>query len=108
MTFADKLRWLRDQAAFTQAALSSKSGLSLGVVRDYEQGNREPTLRSAIRLADALGVSVEVFVDCLRKDESVATEKVPRQPRGRPPKINSGNAEEPAPKRPRGRPRKTP
>jgi transcriptional regulator with XRE-family HTH domain len=70
MTFAEKLKHLREQAGLTQAALSSKSGLSLGVIRDYEQGKKEPALRSAFKLADALGVSVEAFKDGPQADGS--------------------------------------
>ena len=65
MTFAEKLQQLREKAGLTQAALSLGSGLSLGVIRDYEQGKKEPGLRSAFKLAAALGVSVEAFADCV-------------------------------------------
>jgi transcriptional regulator with XRE-family HTH domain len=60
-TFAEKLKELREGAGLTQAALAQKSGLSLGVIRDYEQGKKEPALRSAFKLAEALGVAVEEF-----------------------------------------------
>jgi transcriptional regulator with XRE-family HTH domain len=59
MTFADKLKELRGKAGLTQAALALASGLSLGAIRDYEQGNKEPVFRSGVRLAHGLGVSVE-------------------------------------------------
>jgi hypothetical protein len=32
-----------------------------GIIRDYEQGNREPVLRCALKLAGVLGVSVEAL-----------------------------------------------
>jgi putative transcriptional regulator len=60
-TFAERLKELREKAGLTQAALAQATGLSLGVVRDYEQGRKEPALRSAFKLAEALGVSVEEF-----------------------------------------------
>jgi transcriptional regulator with XRE-family HTH domain len=59
MTFAGNIKELRRRVGLTQAALASACSLSLGVIRDYEQGKREPVLRSALRLARALGVSVE-------------------------------------------------
>jgi transcriptional regulator with XRE-family HTH domain len=68
MTFAERLKELREKAGLTQAALHEASGLSLSVIRDYEQGKREPTLRSAFRLADALRVDVNVFKDCEETD----------------------------------------
>jgi transcriptional regulator with XRE-family HTH domain len=60
-TFAEKLKELRERAGLTQAALAQSSGLSLGVIRDYEQGKKEPALRSAFKLAEALGVLVDEF-----------------------------------------------
>jgi transcriptional regulator with XRE-family HTH domain len=73
MTFAEQLRQLRDGAGLTQAALAVASGLSLGVVRDYEQGKKEPTLRSAVKLASALGVGVETFAASVADAVAVKT-----------------------------------
>jgi transcriptional regulator with XRE-family HTH domain len=64
MRFADKLRELREKAGLTQAALATASGLSLGVIRNYEQGVREPIMNSLFKLSSALGVSCEVFATC--------------------------------------------
>jgi transcriptional regulator with XRE-family HTH domain len=61
MAFADRLRELREEAGLTQAALAERSGLPLGSVRGYEQGQREPLWTVIYRLADALGVSCEKF-----------------------------------------------
>jgi len=63
MTFAEKLKAIRAKAGLTQAGLAQASGLGLGTIRDYEQGAKEPVLRSAIKLARALGVAVEAFAD---------------------------------------------
>src|SRR5437762_3189972 len=82
MTFADKLKELRQAAGLTQAKLAELSGRGLGAIRDYEQGNREPLLSTAFALATALGVSVEVFAGCKGKPDESA-------PRGRPPKAAS-------------------
>jgi transcriptional regulator with XRE-family HTH domain len=79
MTFAEKLKELRQAAGLTQAELAERSGRGLGAIRDYEQGNREPLLSTAFKLAAALDVSVEVFADC--------DAGPPGEPkRGRPPK----------------------
>jgi transcriptional regulator with XRE-family HTH domain len=61
MSFATRLRELREEKGLSREDLSQLCGLGRGTVRDYEQGRREPTLGSAFRLADALGVSVEEF-----------------------------------------------
>jgi transcriptional regulator with XRE-family HTH domain len=61
MTFGDILQQLRLRKEMTQQELSAKSGLSLGIIRDYEQGRKEPGLLSAFKLSRALEVSTEVF-----------------------------------------------
>jgi len=65
MTFAERLRELREQAGLTQARLAETSGLPLGSIRNYEQGQREPYWQVVFKLADALGVSVEAFKVCI-------------------------------------------
>jgi transcriptional regulator with XRE-family HTH domain len=64
VTFADKLKQLREKAGQSREQLAQTSGLARGTVRDYEQGKRKPTLESAVQLARALGVGVEVLADC--------------------------------------------
>lgn len=72
-TFAERLRELRKRAGLTQAQLASASGVPIGSVRNYEQGQREPYWDVAFRLADALGVSVEAFAACVDGMPSVHT-----------------------------------
>ncbi|MHB1424601.1 MAG: helix-turn-helix domain-containing protein [Gemmataceae bacterium] len=72
MTFAERLRELREQAGLTQARLAETSGLPLGSIRNYEQGQREPYWQVVFKLADALGVSVEAFKDCIDAGQSKA------------------------------------
>jgi transcriptional regulator with XRE-family HTH domain len=61
MTFADKLKELRQAKGLTQTALADASGIPVGTIRDYEQGKRDPLLSNAQRLARALGASLDVF-----------------------------------------------
>src|SRR5438270_9824796 len=82
MRLGEKLKELRTAAGLTQAGLAEASGRGLGAIRDYEQGNREPLLSTAFKIAEALGVSVEVFRDCAFKDD---TEPAKKPKRGRPP-----------------------
>jgi transcriptional regulator with XRE-family HTH domain len=65
MSFAEKLKQLREDAGLTQVRLAEKSGLPLGSLRGYEQGQREPYWYVLFRLSAALGVSVEAFDDCV-------------------------------------------
>lgn len=122
MTFADRLRQLRLAANMTQAALAEASGVALPTIRNYEQGDREPLLSTAKKLAQALGVSMDQLStfdeeapasSALRKskrpDEQAEVVAAPPRPRGRPrkPSPEEQPPREP-PKKPRGRPRKSP
>jgi transcriptional regulator with XRE-family HTH domain len=80
-TFAEKIKQLREAAGLTQAQLALGAGLSLGIVRDYEQGKKEPTLRSAFKLAEALGVSCEAFKVCV--DGKPEPKPVPKGKKGK-------------------------
>jgi transcriptional regulator with XRE-family HTH domain len=71
-TFAKRLRELRDKSGLTQEALARTSGLSLGNIRNYEQGVRQPRWQGIFKLAAALGVDCRVFAECVgaeREDE---------------------------------------
>ncbi len=82
MAFAEHLKSLREKARMTQATVSAATGLSLGVVRDYEQGRKEPSFRSAVKLAAALGVSLEDLATGLHAKGN--QNKPVQSPRGRP------------------------
>jgi transcriptional regulator with XRE-family HTH domain len=70
LTFGERLRELRDKAGLTQVQLAEASGLPLGSIRNYEQGQREPYWNVLFKLAAALGVKAEAFADCVSKDET--------------------------------------
>jgi transcriptional regulator with XRE-family HTH domain len=65
MTFAEKLRELRDAAGLSEAKLAGASGLTFSTVHGYGLGRRKPSFEAAVRLARALGVSVESFAGCV-------------------------------------------
>ena len=76
--FGSRLRALREQAGLTQAQLAGRAGLHLSAVTRFEQGLRAPSLATAAKLADALGVAVDDFL-------KPATGAEPgKPPRGRP------------------------
>lgn len=64
MKFSEKLRELRDAAGLTQEQLAQKAGMSVGNVRNYEQGIRLPTFPAVVKLAAALAVTCEAFAEC--------------------------------------------
>jgi transcriptional regulator with XRE-family HTH domain len=82
-TFPETLKRLREGAGLTQATLAYQAGLSINTVRDYEQGIKEPVMRSLFRLTGALGVSCEAFRSCVETDATTATV---RPKKGRKPK----------------------
>lgn len=64
MTFGEKLKEIRKASPYTDQELAERSGVSFGAIRTYIAGERKPTLASAVKLARALDVSVEVFGEC--------------------------------------------
>jgi transcriptional regulator with XRE-family HTH domain len=97
MTFGEKLKELRDGRGWTQTDLAVASGVTLGSIRDYEQGKSEPGFRALFRIAGALGVDCTAFAGCDGQDK--ATE--PPRLKGRPRK--AGAAGKPAPKKRRAK-----
>jgi transcriptional regulator with XRE-family HTH domain len=81
MTFAERLKELREAAGLSQRTLGEQSGIPSGTIRNYEQGIRQPNWIALLRIARALGVTAETFADC---DEVKADKEKP--PPGRPSK----------------------
>ncbi len=62
--FAQNLRRLREDAGFTQEALSRTTKIHAGEISRLERGVRDPQLRTLVRLARGLSVSVtELLAD---------------------------------------------
>lgn len=59
MSFGEKLKQLRLQAGLTQDALAAKIGVQKQTISRYENSERDPNIRTAKRIADALGISLE-------------------------------------------------
>jgi transcriptional regulator with XRE-family HTH domain len=64
MTFAQRLRQLREAAGLSEAKLAQASGVSFGAVHNYGLGLRMPTFAAVVRLARALETTCEAFADC--------------------------------------------
>ena len=73
MEFGKKLKQLRLEKGLTQVELAEKSGVSQGVITNYERGFRTPTLQKAIFIAKALNVPVEEFGNPPKKQNSKTT-----------------------------------
>jgi transcriptional regulator with XRE-family HTH domain len=59
--FAERLRELRTKAKLSQPELAEECGLAVGTIRQFEQGRREPTYETLVKLAEGLGVSLSAF-----------------------------------------------
>jgi transcriptional regulator with XRE-family HTH domain len=64
MTFADRIRDLRTATKRTQSEMAKLAGVPLSTYRSWEQGQRLPSFPAVVRLAKALGVSLDVFAEC--------------------------------------------
>jgi len=58
-TFGQRVARLRGAASLTQEQLAEKAELPIGSLRNYEYDHRRPRADAALRLARALGVTVE-------------------------------------------------
>jgi transcriptional regulator with XRE-family HTH domain len=56
--FADVLRQLRERSGLSQEALATKSGLDRTFISLLERGQRQPTLKTMARLAQAMDISL--------------------------------------------------
>lgn len=61
-TFANRLASLRKDKGITQDALARMIGTARVTICRYEIGTREPDIETLIRIADALGVTVDELV----------------------------------------------
>ena len=59
----ERLRALRLKRRWSMDQLSRKSGVSKSVIGTTERGQHDPSLFSAVCLADALGVTLDYLVN---------------------------------------------
>ncbi len=102
MTFAGKLRELRDAKGLSEAKLAEASGVAFGALHFYGLGRRKPSFAAVVKLAKALGVDCTAFADCddIVADGAGQDGEAPRGKRGRPRKTKEAPPSD-QPKRPR-------
>ena len=70
MTFGDMLSFLMSEQGITAAELSRRSGVPQSTITEMLKGRtREPSFSRANRLARALGVSLDRFVELTESDD---------------------------------------
>ena len=57
----ERLRYIREQAGYSQQDLANESGVSQHTISEIELGRRKPQGRTLRKLADSLGVEVADF-----------------------------------------------
>lgn len=67
MLFGNKLRAARLSAGLTQEELAERCGMKKQNVSRYETSDREPNVRTAKKMADALGVTLEDLITDIEK-----------------------------------------
>jgi len=64
MTFAEKLRELREAAGLTEAALAERAGVAYTAYREWATGRRAASFAAVVKLAKALGTDCSAFAEC--------------------------------------------
>ena len=62
MSFCKRLREMRMERQMTQQAVADAIGVVLRTYQCYEQGTREPCLKTLVCLANALNVSTDYLL----------------------------------------------
>ncbi|MFA4889169.1 MAG: helix-turn-helix transcriptional regulator [Candidatus Omnitrophota bacterium] len=65
---AERLKMIRKKKGLTQQKLAERTGLAFNTITKIEQGiGDSPTLKTLLKLADALGVGLDELVGRSRK-----------------------------------------
>ena len=76
---ARRIIWYREYRQMTQARLARLSGLSASAVSDAESGQSQMTIRTLMRLADALGTTPGILFGCVPRPAEVIAEDAARR-----------------------------
>ena len=80
MTFAEKMRELRDAKGLSEAKLALASGIAFGTLHNYALGIRPPSFGAVVRIAKALGTDCTAFAAC---SDVTAGEEKPAPKKGK-------------------------
>ena len=62
MTFGQKMAFCRKEKKISQAEIGKIAGINSDIVGKYERDEMKPSIETAKKLADALGVSIDYLV----------------------------------------------
>ena len=63
MTVGEKIKYFRTLHGFTQDQLIQTTGLSISTLQKYESDERKPKPEQLLKISQALGISINVFMD---------------------------------------------
>lgn len=70
-TIGERIRELREQQGLTQDQLAARAGMSKGFLSDLENNKRNASAEYALRLAQALGASIDYLLRGVEASEPV-------------------------------------
>lgn len=71
MTFAERLKYYREKAKYSQKELAEKIGLPFQTYNNYETKGSEPKIEVLIKLAAVLGVDVNTLVGYQENEKDI-------------------------------------
>lgn len=63
MTVGEKIKYYRNMRGISQETLGGLSGINPATIKKYEYGIRNPKPDQLLKIADALGISINIFLD---------------------------------------------
>ena len=63
MTVGEKIKYFRTMHGFTQEQLVQTTGLSISTLQKYESDERKPKPEQLLKISQALGISINIFMD---------------------------------------------
>lgn len=63
MTIGEKIKYFRNIRGISQEALGQLSGINSATIKKYEYGIRNPKPDQLLKISNALGISINIFMD---------------------------------------------
>ena len=63
MTTGEKIKYFRNMRDISQEMLGQLSGINPATIKKYEYGIRNPKPDQLLKIANALGISINIFMD---------------------------------------------
>ena len=63
MTTGEKIKYFRNMRGISQEMLGQLSGINSATIKNYEYGIRNPKPGQLLKIANALGISINIFMD---------------------------------------------